>query len=216
VAPERHLDPGHARPASPIYPGLGDGHRHERIELEIIESLAIDRWCNLGAALKSNVGGTIAEEAKVETDPDQALVSVAGQRTLGKVPVFLNMNQDLITGEELVITGSGNQFSVAGEPHIEIAVESDEAVATIEGIDVYDPATGEARSRDTDHVALWIIDPDDEGEGSVFRHAYFLGGQDPCTKLKANLKAEIDEDPWASRYHTTSRALPKPVPAVSP
>ena len=35
-------------------------------------------------------------------------------------------------------------------------------------------------------------------------------GQDPYKRLKTALKAEIDEDAWASLYSTTSRGFPKP------
>lgn len=42
------------------------------------------------------------------------------------------------------------------------------------------------------------------------RHAYFTGGQDPYKKLKRDLKAEIDEDAWASLYRTVSPPFAKP------
>jgi adenine-specific DNA-methyltransferase len=37
-----------------------------------------------------------------------------------------------------------------------------------------------------------------------------LGADDPYGKLKKALKADIDEDAWASLYSTTSRAFAKP------
>ena len=86
----------------------------------------------------------------------------------------------------------------------------DEVIVEIHGVDVYDPSTGEVRSRDTDRIALWLIDSDYDGESFFVRHAYFTGGQDPYKKLKRDLKAEIDEDAWASLYRTTSRPFPKP------
>lgn len=39
------------------------------------------------------------------------------------------------------------------------------------------------------------------------RHAYFLGANDPDKALKTTLKAEINEDAWAS---LTSRPFDKP------
>lgn len=42
------------------------------------------------------------------------------------------------------------------------------------------------------------------------RHCYFTGGNDPFKRLKTALKAEIDEDAWASLYSTTSRPFDKP------
>lgn len=37
-----------------------------------------------------------------------------------------------------------------------------------------------------------MIDPAYNGESFFVRHCYFTGGQDPYTRLKTALKAEID------------------------
>jgi adenine-specific DNA-methyltransferase len=135
---------------------------------------------------------------------------VADQRQMGRVPVLLvRMNADLVMGEELKKTGAGNLFTVFGEPDIEITEADDLLTVTLHGVDVYDPSTGEVRSRDTDQIALWMIDSDYDGESFYVRHAYFTGGQDPYKKLKNALKAEIDEDAWAGLYRTESRPFPK-------
>ena len=42
------------------------------------------------------------------------------------------------------------------------------------------------------------------------RQAYFLGANDPYKALKTTLKAEIDEDAWASLNSDISRPFPKP------
>ena len=42
------------------------------------------------------------------------------------------------------------------------------------------------------------------------RHAYFLGANHPYKALKTTLKAEIDEEVWASLYSDVSRPFPKP------
>ena len=45
---------------------------------------------------------------------------VAGERTLGRLPVLLvRMNADLLMGEDLKKTGAGNLFTVFGEPDID-------------------------------------------------------------------------------------------------
>jgi adenine-specific DNA-methyltransferase len=59
-------------------------------------------------------------------------------------------------------------------------------------------------------VACWFIDTDYDGDSFFVRHAYFLGGKDPFEKLKTALKAEVDEDAWASLYRTESRPFAKP------
>jgi adenine-specific DNA-methyltransferase len=101
-------------------------------------------------------------------------------------------------------------FTVFGEPDIEITEDGDMITVELLGVDVYDPTTGEVRSRDTDRIALWMIDSDYDGDSFFVRHAYFTGGQDPYKKLKRDLKAEIDEDAWASLYRTVSRPFAKP------
>ncbi len=75
---------------------------------------------------------------------------------------------------------------------------------------MYDPNTGQVRSNDTDQVALWMIDTAYNEESFFVRHCYFTGGQDPYTRLKRALKADIDEDAWASLYRTESRPFPRP------
>ena len=178
---------------------------------EAIKAGDIDLLCVLGFAFDPNVLGTDIEGAEV-TDDDFA--SVAAERKLGRVPVLLvRMNADLVMGEELKKTGAGNLFTVFGEPDIEIRSANDddsELEVELHGVDVYDPTTGEVRSRDTDRIALWMIDTDYNEESFFVRHAYFTGGQDPYKKLKRDLKAEIDEDAWASLYRTVSRPFPTP------
>jgi adenine-specific DNA-methyltransferase len=46
--------------------------------------------------------------------------------------------------------------------------------------------------------------------GRFVRHAYFLGGNDPFERLKTALRAEIDENAWATLYRTEGQSFPKP------
>ena len=80
----------------------------------------------------------------------------------------------------------------------------------INGVDIYDPSTGQVRSDDTDGIACWFIDTDYDEESFFVRHAYFLGANDPYKALKTTLKAEIDEEAWASLNSDISRPFPKP------
>jgi len=102
------------------------------------------------------------------------------------------------------------QVTVFGEPDIAVKVEDGEVVVELLGVDVYDPTTGAVRSHATDQVALWMIDPDYDGESFFVRQCYFTGGQDPYARLKKALKSDIDEDAWASLYRTISRPFPIP------
>ncbi len=82
--------------------------------------------------------------------------------------------------------------------------------ATIHGVDVFHPQSGEVRSSSADEIACWFIDTDYNSESFFVRHAYFLGASDPYKSLKTTLKAEIDEEAWSSLYSDTSRPFEKP------
>jgi adenine-specific DNA-methyltransferase len=100
---------------------------------------------------------------------------------------------------------------VFGQPDLDVREAGDgQLVVEIRGLDVDDPTTGEIRSLATDDIASWFIDTDYNGESFFVRHAYFLGGDPPYDKLKRALRAEIDEDAWASLYSAVSRPFPRP------
>jgi adenine-specific DNA-methyltransferase len=117
---------------------------------------------------------------------------------LGPMPILkAKMSPDLLMAEELKNTGKGNLFVVFGEPDIDILEQDGDRLAVkINGIDVFDPNTGDIRSGDTKSIAAWFIDTDYNEESFFVRHAYFLGANDPYKSLKAALKAEIDKDAW--------------------
>jgi adenine-specific DNA-methyltransferase len=121
------------------------------------------------------------------------------------------INPDLqFGGDILKKSGSANLFTVFGEPDVEVRSQEDGLVVEIHGVDVYDPTTGEIRSNSTDDIACWFIDTDYNEESFFVRHAYFTGVTDPYAQLKRALRAEIDEEAWASLYRTVSRPFPPP------
>jgi adenine-specific DNA-methyltransferase len=167
----------------------------------------LDLLCVLGFAFDPAVLGAGGDEYLTS---EEGFANVAAERRLGRVPVLLvRMNSDLVMGE-LKKTGAGNLFTVFGEPDIEIKHDGDESRVVLHGVDVYDPNTGELRSNDTDQIALWMVDTNYNGESFFVRHCYFTGGQDPYARLKRALKAEINEDTWASLYSTESRPFARP------
>ena len=131
---------------------------------------------------------------------------------LGRIPVLkARMNADLHMAGELKNTGKGNLFVIFGEPDIEILnAEDDQIQVKIKGVDVFHPQTGEVRSDGPDGIACWFIDTDYNEESFFVRHAYFLGANDPYKALKTTLKAEINQDAWATLHSDTSRPFPKP------
>ncbi|WP_437515159.1 site-specific DNA-methyltransferase [Sorangium sp. So ce1099] len=158
----------------------------------------------------------LAYEAAREFSPKNGSTpppSPKGSPAQKSITVLLSrMNPDLAMGDELLKkTGAGNLFMVFGEPDISLQKTKDgKLVAEIKGLDVYDPTTGEIRSHTTDDIACWFIDTDYSGDSFFVRHAYFTGANDPYEKLKRALKAEIDEDTWASLYTTKSRPFDPP------
>lgn len=131
----------------------------------------------------------------------------------GKLPILIaRMNPDLLLGDELLKkTGAGNLFMVFGEPDIELKQEKGQLIVTLNGLDIYDPTTGEIRSSSPDDIACWFIDTDYNEESFFVRHAYFTGANQPYEKLKRALKADIDEGAWSEIYSTQSRPFHPPV-----
>jgi adenine-specific DNA-methyltransferase len=131
---------------------------------------------------------------------------------LGPLPILkARMNPDLHMSKELKQTGKGNAFVVFGEPDVTLLDAGDgELQVKVNGVDVFDPSTGEIRSDDASGIAAWFIDTDYNEESFFVRHAYFLGANDPYKSLKTALRAEIDEEAWAALYSDTSRPFPRP------
>ncbi|HKO44861.1 MAG TPA: site-specific DNA-methyltransferase [Pyrinomonadaceae bacterium] len=131
---------------------------------------------------------------------------------LGRIPVLkARMNADLHMSDELKNTGKGNLFVIFGEPDIDILeAEGGQIQVKVNGVDVFHPNTGEVRSDGAEGIACWFIDTDYNEESFFVRHAYFLGANDPYKSLKTTLKAEINEEAWATLHSDTSRPFDKP------
>jgi adenine-specific DNA-methyltransferase len=131
---------------------------------------------------------------------------------LGRLPVLkARMNADLHMAEDLKSTGKGNLFVIFGEPDITVLPQKDGKIKVkVNGVDVFKPQTGEVVSHGADGIACWFVDTDYNEESFFVRHAYFLGANDPYSALKTTLKAEVDQEAWASLNSDVSRAFEKP------
>jgi len=134
---------------------------------------------------------------------------------LGRIRVLkARMNAELHMADNLKNTGKGNLFVIFGEPDIEIIPDAETNGAQIRvkirGVDVFHPQSGEVRSDGAEGIACWFIDTDYNEESFFVRQAYFLGQNDPYKALKTTLKAEINEEAWATLNSDTSRPFPKP------
>lgn len=135
---------------------------------------------------------------------------VADFSRLGYMSILkARMNAELHMGDSL--SGTGNLFVVFGEPDIDLHELTNGTIQIqINGVDVFDPHKGEVRSHGPEGIDCWFIDTDYNEESFFVRHAYFLG-RDPCRRLKTALKAEINQETWATLYSDISRPFPKPV-----
>jgi adenine-specific DNA-methyltransferase len=177
---------------------------------ESVKGVGFDLLLVCGFAFDAASPGT-AQEFRPDTEGGWAVT--AGERKFGKLPVLLvRMNPDLSMGEDLLKqTGAANLFTVFGEPDVQIDRTADGKIEVeVRGVDVYDPTTGEIRSDDTDAIACWFIDTNYNGESFFVRDAYFTGANDPYKRLRQALKAEINEEAWASLYRTRSRPFDPP------
>jgi len=131
---------------------------------------------------------------------------------LGRIPVLkARMNADLHMAADLKNTGKGNLFVIFGEPDIDLTTEKNgQMKVKVNGVDVFDPSSGEVRSDGADGIACWFIDTDYNEESFFVRHAYFLGANDPYKALKTTLKAEINQEAWETLNSDTSRPFDKP------
>jgi adenine-specific DNA-methyltransferase len=131
---------------------------------------------------------------------------------IGTIPVLkARMNADLHMQQDLANNGKGNLFVIFGEPDIDILDAPDNQIQVkINGVDVFDPSTGEVRSDEPDNIACWFIDSDYNEESFFVRQAYFLGQNDPYKSLKTSLKAEIDQEAWESLNSDISVPFAKP------
>ena len=133
--------------------------------------------------------------------------------SLGRVPVLkARMNPDLHMADELKNTGNGNLFVIFGEPDIDI-LDADEGQVQVKvnGVDVFNPSTGDVRSDEPNKIPCWFVDTDYNGESFFVRHAYFPGtNNDPYKSLKTTLRAEINQEAWESLRSDTSRPFNRP------
>jgi len=179
---------------------------------EAIKAGDVDLVAVLGFAFDAQATEVTEADGVTVTPSDEGFATVTGERRLGRISVLLvRMNVDLLMGEDLKKSGAGNLFTVFGEPDLELRDTADgRVVVQINGVDVFDPTTGEVRSNDTSQIALWMIDTDYNEESFFVRHCYFTGGNDPYKRLKSALKADIAAEAWESLYRTESRPFDRP------
>jgi adenine-specific DNA-methyltransferase len=210
---------GHAvgEPGSPERVGIALGPQYGTVDADLVQQAAKEAVRGAGLDLLLVCGFAFdpraSEKAKEFAPTASEDFAVAqGEQQYGRLPVLLvRVNPDLAMGDALLkATGAGNLFTVFGEPDITLDRMADGLVVEIRGLDVYDPTTGTVRSSTTGDIACWFIDTDYDEESFFVKHAYFTGADEPYAKLQRALRAEVDEEAWASLYRTRSRPFPMP------
>jgi adenine-specific DNA-methyltransferase len=214
--------------------GVQQAHKEDRIDVHVAHAVAgrpglcgEGRYEEAGSGEEKRAGVFIGPEFGTVTRPDlveaareageagfDVLIACAFNyeahatefNKLGRVPVLkARMNADLHMAEDLKNTGKGNLFVIFGEPDIEVLERGRRAARQGQRRGRVRPRHGRGPERRPDGIACWFLDTDYNGESFFVRHAYFLGASDPYKALKTTLKAEIDEDAWASLNSDTSR-----------
>ncbi|MGW0168699.1 site-specific DNA-methyltransferase [Streptomyces sp. NPDC003343] len=209
-----------AEEGTPVRVGIALGPEYGTVDSLFIKNAArealrfgeIDLLLILGFSFAAN-----ATEATTEINEEKGEFSVIQERHVGKMTVLnVRMNPDLAMGDELANTGSGNLFTVFGEPDIEVTETGGQLVVEIKGLDIYNPTTGDVRAEGPDDIMMWSIDTDYDAEAFIVRHVYFSGengkstGLNPYERLGKALKGQVDEEALATLFTTTSRPFPKP------
>ncbi len=218
--------------------GVQQAHKEDRVDFTTVRAWPGELVCGEGRYLEGNtekraaifIGpefGTVQRADLVQAGREAAdagfdvLVACAFNyeahttefSKLGKLPILkARMNADLHMADNLKNTGKGNLFVVFGEPDIELVKEPDGRYRVrVRGVDVFKPQTGEVISDNADGIACWFLDTDYNEESFFVRHAYFLGANDPYNALRNTLKAEVDQEAWATLHSDTSRPFEKPI-----
>jgi adenine-specific DNA-methyltransferase len=84
-------------------------------------------------------------------------------------------------------------FTVFGKPEIRLDHQKDGSwTVTLEGVDIYDPLTGDVHSTGAGKVAAWFLDSDYDGRAFCITQAFFPD-QDAWEKIRKALKTEAED-----------------------
>jgi len=126
-----------------------------------------------------------------------------------KVKLHLaHISPDVMMGDLLKSTGSGQVFTVMGSPRIKLLTENDGSFRIrMDGVDIYDPIGNVLIDTGADKVAAWFIDSDYDGRTFCITQAFFPD-RDAWKKLEKALKGVIDPDKFEAFSGTLSLTFP--------
>jgi adenine-specific DNA-methyltransferase len=119
----------------------------------------------------------------------------------------VQMNTDLLT-EDLKKKQTRNQsFWLMGQPDVDVRKRADGRwEVEVNGFDYFNPKTGELDSGGKTKIAMWSLDTDYNQRSLFPRQVFFpmAGDKDGWMRLKASLRAQLDEDALAQFRGTVS------------
>lgn len=160
--------------------------------------------------------GFAFEDGLTERTQDQGLFQIS----------IVRMHDDLLQAGLYKKDKKAASFITVGEPDI-VATTLDNGYTQVEvrGLDIFDPMSGQLKSRDLEDIAYWYLDEDYDGSNFVTRQVFFCGGdKDEFSKWRkgleslaspkakrraeATLKVELAEDAWDRLYGYKSHPIP--------
>ena len=91
----------------------------------------------------------------------------------------------------LKVTNNSQLFSVFGSPRIAVNQSGDEYTVSMEGMDIYDPVSGQVAATGAGKVAAWFLDCDYDGRCFCISQAFFPD-QNAWDKIGKSLGNAID------------------------
>ncbi|MBM4288831.1 MAG: site-specific DNA-methyltransferase [Deltaproteobacteria bacterium] len=118
---------------------------------------------------------------------------------------FAHIAPDVLVGDLLKTNRASQIFTVFGQPDVK-PVKHKDGTYTVElqGVDIYDPLTGETHHARGNQAAAWFLDTDYDGQTFHICQAFFPGDADAWKKLERALKARIDPEAFERMRGTVS------------
>ena len=137
-------------------------------------------------------------------DPEARQTVAKAEATFGIPALYVQANTDLVMSDLLKNTRSSQLFAVTGLPDINLEKlpEKDEDggdlwLVTLNGLDIFDPATMRPTSLAGDNVPCWMLDTDYDGQ--CFRAGQiFFPRTSAWDKISKAVRADFDDEVWGA------------------
>ena len=129
-------------------------------------------------------------------DIDEMSPDLAGMQLLKT-----QMNADLLTEDLRRKRSSNESFWLIGQPDVEVrqvgeGEDTGKWQVEVHGFDYFNTRSGGVESGGSDHIAVWMLDPDYDGRSLFPEQVFFpmAGPRDGWARLARSLNVEIDTD----------------------